>query len=66
MHLHVCVQGSLWAFPGIPQSSAMLKIGCDSILKYQEARGLLDDVMEVSWENVVIKWVACGDKKPLK
>lgn len=44
----------------------MLKIGCDRILKYQEALGLLDDVMEVPWEDVVIKQVACGDKKPLK
>lgn len=52
--------------PGIPQSSEILKIGCDSILKYQEALGLLDDVTKVPWENVVIKWVACGDKKPLK
>lgn len=32
---------------GIPQSSEILKIGCDSILKYQEALGLLDDVTKV-------------------
>lgn len=33
--------------PEIPQCSAVLKIGCDRILKYQEALGLLDDVMKV-------------------
>lgn len=33
--------------PGTPQSSAILKIGCDRIFKSQEALGLLDDVMEI-------------------
>lgn len=41
--------------PEIPQCSAILKIGCDRILKFQEALGLLDDVMRVPGENVVIK-----------
>ena len=59
-------KGALWDFPRNPQSSAMLKMDWDRILKYQEMLGLLDDVMEVPGENVIIKWVACGDKKPLK
>lgn len=41
--------------PEFPQSSAILKIGCDRILTFQEARGLLADVMKVPGENVVIK-----------
>ena len=58
---------ALWeTSPEIPQCSAILKIGSDRVLKFQEALGLLDDVTKVPGENVVIKWVACGDKKPLK
>ena len=59
-------KGVLLDFPRNPQSSAVLKMDWDRNLKYQEALGLLGDVIEFPGENVIIKWVACGDKKSLK
>ena len=48
-------KGVLLDFPRNPQSSAVLKMDWDRNLKYQEALGLLGDVIEFPGENVIIK-----------